>query len=35
MTIQFLLVADLNFGQEPVFFKHPYTKLFPEKLFSN
>ena len=24
---------ELNFGQEPVFFKRPYFKLFPEKLF--
>ena len=27
--------AELNFGQEPVFFKRPYCKLLPEKLFSN
>ena len=31
----FYWLAELNFGQEPVFFKRPYFKLFPEKLFSD
>ena len=31
MTIQFLLVGGLNLGQEPVFFKRPFFKLFPQE----